>query len=91
MNKKDRYSQVVPLVILICLLLPYLRHTTQTMVIKKVKNPYLFYNASTMRKQTNIIMNQVIPVAREAKLPLEKSKFNYTLTSTTQEPVIPWL
>jgi hypothetical protein len=27
-NKEDRYSHVVPLDILICLLLPYLRHTT---------------------------------------------------------------
>ncbi len=35
MNKKDRYSHVIPLDILICLLLPYLRHTTQTMVTKK--------------------------------------------------------
>jgi hypothetical protein len=35
MNKEDRYSPVVPLDILICLLSPYLRHTTQTMVLKE--------------------------------------------------------
>ncbi len=32
MNEEDRYSHIVSLDILICLLLPYLRHTTQTMV-----------------------------------------------------------
>ena len=32
MNKEDRYSHVVPMDALICLLSPYLRHTTQTMV-----------------------------------------------------------
>jgi hypothetical protein len=37
MNKEDRYSYVVPLDILICLFLPYLRHTTQTIVIKEDK------------------------------------------------------
>jgi hypothetical protein len=34
LNKEDRYSHVVPLDILTCLLLPYIRHKTQTMVIK---------------------------------------------------------
>jgi hypothetical protein len=37
MNKENRYRHVVPLDILICLLSPYLRHTTQTMVIKEGK------------------------------------------------------
>jgi hypothetical protein len=63
MNIEDRYSPVVPLNILICLLSQYLRHTRQTMVIKEDKNPCLCYDASTMRKPTDIIMNQVTPVA----------------------------
>jgi hypothetical protein len=37
MNKEDRYSHVVPLDILICLLSPYLRHTMQTIVFKVCK------------------------------------------------------
>ena len=63
MNKEDRYSHVVPLDILICLLSPYLRHTMQTMVIKEGKNPHLCYNASTTKKPTDIVMNQITPVA----------------------------
>jgi hypothetical protein len=62
MNKEDRYSHVVPLGILICLLLQYLRHTIQTMVIKEDKNRRLHYNASTRMKPTDIIMNHVTPV-----------------------------
>ncbi len=37
MNKEDRYSHVVALDILICLLSPYLQHTMQTMVLKRQK------------------------------------------------------
>jgi hypothetical protein len=63
MKKEDRYSHAVPLDILICLLSPYLRHTMQTMVIKEGKNPCLCYNASTTKKPTDIVMNQITPVA----------------------------
>jgi hypothetical protein len=90
-NKEDRYSHIVPLDILICLLLPYLRHTTQTMVIKEDKNPHLCYNASTTRKPTNIVMNQTLQSCKRHRLPLKECRFNYTSTSTTQESVIPWL
>jgi hypothetical protein len=37
MNKEDRYSHVIPVDILICLMSPYLRHTTLTMIIKEGK------------------------------------------------------
>jgi hypothetical protein len=66
MNKEDRYSHVVSLDILICLLLSFLRHTTQTMVIKEDNNPHLCYDASTTKKPTDFVMNQVTPVAQEA-------------------------
>ncbi len=57
MNKEDRYSHIVSLDILICLLSPYLRHTMQTMVLKEGKNPCLCYDASTTKKPTDIVMN----------------------------------
>jgi hypothetical protein len=57
MNKEDRYSHVIPLDILICLLSPYLGHTMQIMVIKEVKNPFLCYDASSTKKPTDIVMN----------------------------------
>ncbi len=63
LNKEDRYSHGVPLDILICLLSPYLRHTMQTMVLKEGKNPRLCYHASTTKKPTDILMNQITTVA----------------------------
>jgi hypothetical protein len=68
MNKEDKYSHIVPLDILICLLSLYLRHTMQTMVLKEGKNQPLCYNASTTKKPTDIVMNQITPVAREAPI-----------------------
>ncbi len=74
MNKEDRYSHVVFLDILICLLSPYLRHTMQTMVLKEGKNPHLCYNASTTKKPTDIVMNQITPVAQEAPITFGRVK-----------------
>ena len=75
MNKEDRYSHAVPLDILICLLSPYLRHTMQTiMVIKEGENPRLCYNASITKKPTDIIMNQITPVAQEAPITFGRVK-----------------
>jgi hypothetical protein len=68
MNKEDRYSHVVPLDILICLLPPYLRHAMQTMVIKEGRNPCLCYDPSTTKKPTDIVMNQITLVAQEAPI-----------------------
>jgi hypothetical protein len=77
MNKEDRYSRVVPLDILICLLSPYLRHTMQTMVIKEGNNPHLCCDASTTMKPTDIVMNQITPVAQEA--PITSGRVNIQL------------
>ncbi len=74
MNKEDIYSHVVPLDIFMCLLLPYLGHTTQTILIKEGKNPHLCYHASTTRKPTYIVMNQVTLVAQEAPITFGKVK-----------------
>ncbi len=74
MNKEDRYSHVAPLDILICLLSPYLRHTMQTMVLKEGKTPQLHYDASTTKKPTDILMNQITPVAREAPITFGRVK-----------------
>jgi hypothetical protein len=73
-DKEDRYSHVVPLYILICLLSPYLRHTTQTMVLKEGKNPCLCYDASTTKKPTDIVTNQITTVAREAPITFGRVK-----------------
>jgi hypothetical protein len=44
------------------------------MVIKEDKNPHLCYNTSITRKPTDIVMNQVTPVAREAPITFGKVK-----------------
>jgi hypothetical protein len=74
MNKEDRYSHVVPLDTVICLLSPYLRHTTQAMLLKEGKNPHLCYDASTTKKPTDIIMNQITLVAQEAPITFGRVK-----------------
>jgi hypothetical protein len=42
MNNEDRYSHLVPMDQLLCTLSPYLRHTTQSIVIKDGKNYTLY-------------------------------------------------
>jgi hypothetical protein len=74
MNKEDRYSQEFPMDALICLLSPYLQHTTHTMVLKEDKNPRLCYEAKTTRKPTDIIMSQVTPVRHKAPITFGKVK-----------------
>jgi hypothetical protein len=74
MNKEDGYSHVVPLDTLICLLSPYLRCTMQIMVIKEGKNLRLCCDTSTTKKPTDIVMNQVTPVAQEEPITFGKVK-----------------
>ena len=74
MNTEDRCIHVVPMDALICLLSPYLRHTTQTMVLKEDTNPPLCYHATTTRKPTAIIRNQVAPVRCNAPIIFGKAK-----------------
>ena len=68
MNKEDRYSHLLPLDETICRFSPYCRHTTQTIVIKQGKNDRLCWDGSTTRKPTDIVMNQVTPIAKEAPI-----------------------
>ena len=44
------------------------------MVLKEDKNPRLCYDATTTRKPTNIVMNQVTPVRRDAPITFSKVK-----------------
>jgi hypothetical protein len=67
MNKEDRYSHLVPMDLLLCKLSPCLRHTsTQSIVIKDNKNDCIVWGGSTVTRSTDIVMNQVTPVAQEA-------------------------
>jgi hypothetical protein len=66
MNKEVRYSHLVPMDLLLCKLSPYLHHTMQSIVIKDGKNNHIVWDGSTVTQPTDIVMNQVTPVAQEA-------------------------
>ncbi len=68
MNKEDWYSHLIPLDEIMCRFSSYCCHTTQTMVIKAGENDQLCWDGSTTIKPTDIVMNQVIPVIREAPI-----------------------
>ncbi len=51
---------------LLCKLSPYLRHTMQIIVIKDGKNNCIVWEGSTVTQPTDIVTNQVTPVAQEA-------------------------
>jgi hypothetical protein len=53
---------------LFCQLSPHLCHTTQRIVIKDAKNDCSVWDVSTVTQPTDIVMNQVTPVAQEAQV-----------------------
>ncbi len=68
MNKEDRYSHLILLDEIMCHFSPYCCHTAQTMVIKAEKSDRLCWDGSTTIKPTDIVMNQVTPITREAPI-----------------------
>ena len=68
MNKEDRYSHLVPMDPILCKLSPYLRHTTQSIVIKEDKNDRIVWDGSTVLKPSDIVMNQITPIAQESPI-----------------------
>jgi hypothetical protein len=65
-NKEDRYSHLVPMDPLLYKLSPYLRHTTQSIVIKDGKKDRIVWDGSTVTRPTDIVISQVTPVTKEA-------------------------
>ena len=51
---------------ILCKFSPYLCHTTQSIVIKEGKNDRIVWDGLTVLKSTNIVMNQITPVAQES-------------------------
>jgi hypothetical protein len=68
MNKEDQYSHLIPLDEIMCHFSLYCQHTTKTMVIKAGKSNHLCWNGSTTIKSTDIVMNQVTLITREAPI-----------------------
>ena len=53
---------------ILCKVLPCLRHTTQSIVIKEGKNNRIIWDGSTVLKPTDIVMNDITPVAKESPI-----------------------
>ncbi len=68
MTKEDRYSHLILLEEIMCCFSPYCCHTTQTMVIKAGKSDRLCWDGSTTIKPTDIVMDQVTLITREAPI-----------------------
>ncbi len=68
MNKEDRYSHLILLDEIMCRFSPYCCHTTQNMLIKVGKSDRLCWDCSTTIKPTDIVMNQVTSITREAPI-----------------------
>jgi hypothetical protein len=68
MNKEDRYSHLLPIDKDLCRISAYCHATAQTVVIKPGKADRIAWDGSTMLLATDIVMNQVTPVSREAPI-----------------------
>ena len=55
------------------------QHTNQTLVIKQGKNNRLAFDASTTRLPTNIVLNQVTPMANEAPITFGATKMQFLI------------
>jgi hypothetical protein len=69
-RKKKTAIHLVPMDQLLCKLSPYLRHTTQSIIIKDGKNNRIVWDGLTVTQPTDIVMNQVTLVAQEAPVTL---------------------
>jgi hypothetical protein len=73
-NKDDWYSHLILLDEIMCCFSPYCCHTTQAMVIKAGKSDHLCWDGSTTIKPTDIVVNQVTPIACEAPITFKHVK-----------------
>ena len=79
MNKEDRYSHVLPLDKLLCAFYPYCCHANQTLVIKPGKNNRLAFDSSTTCLPTDIVLNQVTPMAGKAPITFSTTKMQFLI------------
>ena len=68
MNKEDWYSHLLPINKELCRASAYCHTTAQMVVIKPGKADQIAWDGSTMLLATDIVMNQVTPVSREAPI-----------------------
>ncbi len=76
-NKEDRYSHLVPMDPILCRLSPYLRHTSQGIILKEGKNPRVVWDGSTKRTPTDIVLNELTSVMDEAAITFGDTKMRF--------------
>jgi len=74
LNKEDRYSHLIPMDRIFCLLSPYLRHTSQGIILKEGKNPRVVWDGSTKRTPTDVVLNDLTSVQDEAAITFGDTK-----------------
>jgi hypothetical protein len=73
-NKEDRYSHLIPMDPVLCRLSPYLRHTSQGIILKEGKNPRVVWDGSTKRMPMDTVLNEITSVADEAEITFGDTK-----------------
>lgn len=79
LNKEDRYSHLIPVDRILCLLSPYLRHTAQGIILKEGKNPRAVWDGSTKRTPTDVVLNELTLTADEAVITFGDTKIVFYL------------
>jgi hypothetical protein len=73
-NKEEHYSHILPMHEMICKLSPYVRHTSQGMVVKEGKNPHVVWDGSTKISPLDVVMKEVTSTTYEAKVTFGNTK-----------------
>ena len=74
LNKEDRYSHLIPIDRSLCLLSPYVRHTSQGIILKEGKNPRVVWDGSTKRTPMDVVLNKITSVHDEAQITFGDTK-----------------
>ena len=76
-NKEDRYSHLIPMDPVLCHLSPYLRHTSQGIILKEGKSPRVVWDGSTKRTPMDTVLNDITSVADEAEITFGDTKMRF--------------
>ena len=74
LNKEERYNHLIPMHEVICLLSPYLRHTSQGLILKDGKSPRMVWDGSTKRTPLDNVLNEITSILDEAEITFGDTK-----------------
>lgn len=92
LNKEERYSHLIAMHEIICLLSPYLRHTSQGLILKDGKSPRMVWDGSTKRSPLDHVLNEITSIWEEAEITFGDTKrkfltdlFNLRISHPTEQ------